>query len=121
MTIDILGCAMYHDIRAQRKRLLDVRGCKGVVHNDLNGWIIRVGNLADSLNVCDFQIGICGGFQIDRHGIFFEVCLDFLQIRGIDHGDFHAIPCHAMAQQCKGTAVKGFISNDMLAGAGDAP
>lgn len=76
MSIHVLGEGVDHHIRSQFQGTLEIRGGKGVVTNHLDFWIVSVYQVADRLDVGDFQVGVGRGFQVHHSGVRAQGGLD---------------------------------------------
>ena len=121
MTVEVLGGRVNNDIGTQLQRILQSRGGKGVVANNLDILAVCVSNFSDSGDIGYFKVGVCGGLKVNAAGVGLKVRLDSLKVGGVDEIDLNTVAAHAVIKQCKGAAVQGAVGNDMLACTCDGP
>lgn len=67
MTADKLGRRMHHHVGAEFNGTQQIRGGKGIVHNQ--GKAVAVGNAGHRLDVDEIDAGIADGLDIQRLGL----------------------------------------------------
>ena len=112
---------MYHHVRAQLQRTLEIGGGEGVVADHLDVLVVPVGDVRHGSDIGDLQVGVGGRLQIDGAGVGLQRCPHRVQIGGVHKADLHAVAGHTVVQQSEGAAVQGIAGNDLVTGLNRTP
>ena len=114
VTTDELCRGVNDDVGTVLQRTEQVRGAKGIVHNDRQA--VLVGNLGDCVDVGDIGVGVAQRLQIDNGGVVLNCALDLFEIMSIDKGRLNTKLRKRMLKQIVRTTVDGLLSNHMVTG-----
>ena len=99
------------DVGTVLQRTEQVRGAKGIVHNDRQA--VLVGNLGDCVDVGDIGVGVAQRLQIDNGGVVLNCALDLFEIMSIDKGSLDTKLRKRMLEQIERAAIDGLLRHDM--------
>ena len=116
VAVEVLGGGVYHHVRAQLQRTLEIGGGEGVVADHLDVLAVPVGDVRHGSDIGDLQVGVGGRLQIDGAGVGLQRCPHRVQIGGVHKADLHAVAGHAVVHRGSGIAQTGVDVAALLPG-----
>ena len=118
MAAQEFGGRVDHEIGAVLDGPQEVRGRKGIVHNQHDA--VSVGDFRGSVDVREIRAGIAHGFDVDSLRLLRNGALDVRDVGGIHKRRGHALPRHGLAQKVEAAAVDAPLGHNVIAGAHEA-
>ena len=105
VAVEVLGCRVDDNVRAELEGILQGGGGKGIVADDLDIAVIFMRGLCQKLDVGYLEVRVCRCFQVNGNGVFLKICLEILNVTEVCERNLNAVLCHAVVKQSKGAAV----------------
>ncbi len=112
MPIDILGRAMYNNVRPQLQRLLKIRTGKGVIHN--NQQLMAVRNLCDCPDIHQSEQRIGRSLQPHHLRIWPDGLFVSIQIAGWHIAGLDSIAAHHTLKDSIAATVQVITGDDVI-------
>jgi len=116
MPAEVFGRAVHHQVGAERQRMLQIRGCEGVVDDEERGRALRLRNFGDGSDVRDLEVGIGGRLDPDQPRVRRDRRPRGVEVAEVDQPGGDSVALQRAGQEPVGAAVDIVRKEHFVAG-----